>query len=194
MDNLFEWYLNQSPPDASSFCKTRDVAKARIEKFKSRLDKSKLSVADSALITALLGELANNAFDHNLGQWHGETGCFLALTEQPSKPLLIGVADRGQGIRSSLKYVVKEKLTDQVALNIAFNQVLSGRKPEKRGNGLKFVKSIILNNKNASILALTKKGKVIIGDPKIIPKNIAAKADAVLKKDISGTLFVICWS
>jgi hypothetical protein len=35
---------------------------------------------------------------------------------------------------------------DSSALIVAFTEIVSGRAPEERGNGLKFVKSIIIKN------------------------------------------------
>ena len=60
---------------------------------------------------------------------------------------IIVLADRGQGILSTLKRVKVDLTNHQDALRIAFTQVISGRAPEYRGNGLKFVKDVIIANK-----------------------------------------------
>ena len=39
-----------------------------------------------------------------------------------------------------------ELSSDEEALKVAFTEVLSGRAPEARGNGLKFVKNIVMQN------------------------------------------------
>lgn len=48
------------------------------------------------------------------------------------------IADRGRGIFASLKAVRHELQTDSDALRTALLEQVSGRAPEKRGNGLKF--------------------------------------------------------
>ncbi|MBI2062198.1 MAG: hypothetical protein HYT64_00670 [Candidatus Yanofskybacteria bacterium] len=45
-----------------------------------------------------------------------------------------------------LKRVKPELSTDEEALQVAFTEILSGRSPESRGNGLKFVRKIIFEN------------------------------------------------
>jgi len=50
------------------------------------------------------------------------------------------LADRGQGILATLKKVKPELENDTQALKTAFTERISGRMPERRGNGLKFVK------------------------------------------------------
>jgi len=89
------------------------------------------------LITAVLGELTSNTFDHNLGQWPDVPGCWFETTIDQHKFVTI-VADRGQGVRSSLQRV-RPGINDHEALRIAFTEHVTGRAPEKRGNGLKFV-------------------------------------------------------
>jgi hypothetical protein len=50
------------------------------------------------------------------------------------------LADRGQGVLATLEKVKPELSDDQEALKTAFLERISGRAPENRGNGLKFVK------------------------------------------------------
>ncbi len=116
----------------------RDVAQARISKFQILFTKKGWSEDNSALFTAILGELANNCFDHNLGQWRDIPGCWLDCAMSAERVTGI-VADRGQGILGSLKQVRPMLKNHQEALHLAFTEQLSGRAPENRGNGLKFV-------------------------------------------------------
>jgi len=56
------------------------------------------------------------------------------------------LADREQGILTTLKRV-KPKLNSLIeALEVAFTETLSGRQPEACGNGLKFVREVIVNS------------------------------------------------
>ena len=54
------------------------------------------------------------------------------------------LADRGQGILTTLKRVRPELVDSSEAIKMAFTETISGRYPETRGNGLKFVRSIII--------------------------------------------------
>jgi hypothetical protein len=56
------------------------------------------------------------------------------------------LADRGQGILSTLKHVRPELYSSAEAMKVAFTETISSRQTEARGNGLKFVKSVIINN------------------------------------------------
>lgn len=135
-----QWVFNSSPkpPQANFHCRTRDVFQARLESFQHRLTKS-TNIQMSSLITAIAGEIGNNSFDHNLGNWPDILGIFFSFT--PSKKIVL--ADRGQGILATLKRVDLTLKTHAQALTTAFTKTISARSSEARGNGLKFVKSIV---------------------------------------------------
>lgn len=82
----------------------------------------------------------NNSFDHNLGNWPDILGIFFAYNLRKGNIVL---ADRGQGILATLRKVKPELVNHQDALYTAFTEVISGRSPEYRGNGLKFVKNVV---------------------------------------------------
>ena len=134
--------LQAVEPGPEMYCQTRDVFQARLEQFQSQL--SRITPATKAsLVTAAAGEIGNNSFDHNLGNWPDITGILFSYDMKNKKVIL---ADRGLGILATLKRV-RPALTDaDEALKVAFTETISGRYPETRGNGLKFVKSIIMNN------------------------------------------------
>lgn len=92
------------------------------------------------LIVSAAGEIGNNSFDHNLGNWRDIPGVFYGYDVQRR---IITLADRGQGVLATLKRVKPELATDEEALETAFTEVISGRAPEARGNGLKLVKLIV---------------------------------------------------
>ena len=56
------------------------------------------------------------------------------------------LADRGQGILTTLKRAKPELTNANEALEVAFTETVSGRVNEARGNGLKFVRSVIVEN------------------------------------------------
>ena len=56
------------------------------------------------------------------------------------------LADYGKGLRQSLLPVLPSIVSDIEAIEIAFTKRISGRSPEQRGNGLKFVSEAIQKN------------------------------------------------
>ena len=129
-------------PEPDVYCQTRDVFQARLETFQAGL--SRISpLATVSLVTAVAGEIGNNSFDHNLGNWADIPGVFFSYSMRSRKVVL---ADRGIGILATLKRVRPALTGANEALKVAFTETVSGRFPETRGNGLKFVKSIIIAN------------------------------------------------
>lgn len=129
-------------PNPDAYCQTRDVFQARLEQFQSKL--RRIAPLDTvSLITAVAGEIGNNSFDHNLGNWPDISGIYFSYAIRNRKVVL---ADRGQGILTTLKRVRTELTSSSEAMKVAFTETISGRYPETRGNGLKFVRSIIVQN------------------------------------------------
>ena len=129
-------------PQPDVYCQTRDVFQARLEKLQSVL-RDYVPMWAVSLLTAVAGEIGNNSFDHNLGNWPDIPGIFFSYD---MRIRTIVLADRGQGILTTLKRVKPQLHTAREALNVAFTETLSGRRPEARGNGLKFVRSVIVEN------------------------------------------------
>ena len=129
-------------PAPEVYCQTRDVFQARLEKFQSVVG-SNVSLDMVSLISAVAGEIGNNSFDHNLGNWPDISGIFFAYDMRNK---IVILADRGQGILKTLKRVKPELTTAAMALKVAFTETISGRSPEARGNGLKFVRSVIMDD------------------------------------------------
>lgn len=146
---------------------TRDQSHARISKWIAWFQKQNVTFNDSILLGAILGELTNNSFDHNLGQWDKVNGCAVGFSLNQNLNLLqIAIGDRGQGIISSLKNVVDKADSPQDILYKAFNERISGRAPEKRGNGLKFVLKHI-TEKNNYLFCKTQGQTIVYGSPKL---------------------------
>jgi hypothetical protein len=122
--------------DKDCFSITRDVFTARLEGF--IIDTNKY------LEAAIIGEIGNNTFDHNfIFRNIYQKGAYCNYT---FKEKYIVAADYGRGIRASLKQVIPNIQNDLEALKIAFTEKTSGRSPEQRGNGLKFVSETIQDN------------------------------------------------
>jgi hypothetical protein len=138
--HLWATEKNATPLPNTFYCPTRAVFESRLQRFGGLLETSK-NVKDSfPLIVAAAGEIGNNSFDHNLGNWPDEPGLFFGYDIPMG---IVVLADRGQGILTTLQRVRPTLYLHTDALSVAFTEVLTGRAPEKRGNGLKFVKKVI---------------------------------------------------
>lgn len=140
------------------------------------------------LLAAVLAEIGNNSFDHNLGLWPDDPGVWFELQERP--PFLWAcLADRGQGVRSSLRRAGRDFSDDTEALTAAYEHPhLSGRFPEHRGNSLKFVRRIVLSDPRWGLACRSGQGLVAYGD-------LAAPCLNILEKSsprIPGTLTLVC--
>ena len=109
------------------FCVSRDIFQARLDTFIAR--------TNEYLISAIIGEIGSNTFDHN---WEYKEGFPRGVYFNTDDSKTIILADYGRGIRNSL-FSVKQCDSDLDALKVAFTEQISGRAPEQRGNGLKFV-------------------------------------------------------
>lgn len=145
--------------DTDCFCLTRDVFQARVDSYVLRTNRY--------LESAIIGEIGNNTFDHNWDYAEGHLrGTYLNLDGFENVVIL---ADFGRGIRNSLEKVYKT-FSDEEAVKIAFTKQISGRAPEQRGNGLKFVLENV-KNKNWSLYFQSGSGCCIINNGDVMFKN-----------------------
>jgi len=140
------WIADDSgfEPSNAFYCPDSSVFQARLSRMENELGKIKELNLIFPLISAITGEIGNNSFDHNLGNWPDIPGILFAYNLNKK---MVVLADRGQGILTTLKRVKKSLANHQDALYVAFTKIISGRAPEARGNGLKFVKDVVMNNK-----------------------------------------------
>ena len=125
------------------YCETRDVFQGRLDKMLYEMIRIKTLPTDTVyLLTAVTGEIGNNSFDHNLGQWPDVPGIIFGYETIKGKATVI-LADRGQGVLTTLKKIRPALADDRKALEVAFTERVSGRSPEKRGNSLKYVRKVI---------------------------------------------------
>jgi len=122
------------------YCKNSDIFQARVSKMEILVNQRGKDKKLSPLLTSIAGEIGNNSFDHNLGQWPDIPGIFFGYNLSKKQIIL---ADRGVGILKTLKEVKPRLKNHKEALLTAFTEIISGRKPEARGNGLKYVRRII---------------------------------------------------
>lgn len=137
------WAESQVAPELphEQYCHTQDIFKARLDSMASALERDLDAKSMAPLITAVAGEIGNNSFDHNFGNWPDVPGVFFAHDTQKR---IVALADRGVGIRVTLSRVRPDLKDDIAALTVAFKERISGRAPEQRGNGLKFVRDVAL--------------------------------------------------
>lgn len=142
-----QWCLDEiTALEDNYYCETRDVFQARLEKMVVELLEQKKADQEKVYIaSAIAGEIGNNSFDHNLGNWPKEPGVFFGYLVGPDRMQIV-LADKGTGVLTTLKKVLPDLQTHEKALEVAFNEKISGRSPEKRGNGLKFVKQSVIND------------------------------------------------
>ena len=138
-----DWVTKGSEIPSKFYCSNSAVFQTRLIQMQDFLAGIKELAYMFPLLVAVAGEIGNNSYDHNLGNWPDIPGIFFAYDIHKKNIVL---ADRGLGILATLKRVKPELNTDEEALKVAFTEILSGRAPESRGNGLKFVRKIVAEN------------------------------------------------
>ncbi|KKP59527.1 MAG: hypothetical protein UR53_C0001G0027 [Candidatus Magasanikbacteria bacterium GW2011_GWC2_34_16] len=142
---VFAWLQSTQPATLNIdqlYCSTRDVFEARNQRVAKLLIDSGKDDSFSYLLSAVIGELGNNSFDHNIANWPDVPGVYFRIDTEAR---FVIIADRGRGVRATLQNIRPDINSDLSALRVAFTEVISGRSPEQRGNGLKFVRNSILN-------------------------------------------------
>lgn len=162
-----KWALNPNPPEILRrfYCPDRSIFKARLSRFEYDLSQSAYLAEIFPLIVAIAGEIGNNSFDHNLGNWPDVTGAFFGYNIDEKKVVL---ADRGQGLLKTLRQVKPDLPNHSEALKVAFTEIISGRAPEARGNGLKYVREVVVDynfklffQSGDAVLSLSKRNKAL---------------------------------
>ena len=92
------------------------------------------------MIVLVAREIGDNSFAHNLGKWPDTAGIFFGYDLEKR---IIVLADRGLGVLETLRQVRPELPSHVAAVGVAFTEFVSGRAPEKRGNGLKLVREVV---------------------------------------------------
>lgn len=147
LNDLFDlaqdWVLRDTEILSKFYCSNSAVFQTRLIQMQDGLAGIQELASIFSLIVAVAGEIGNNSFDHNLGNWPDSPGIFFSYDIYKRSIVL---ADRGLGVFTTLKRVKPDLNTDGEALRVAFTEIISGRSPESRGNGLKFVRKIVAEN------------------------------------------------
>ncbi|MEK7566296.1 MAG: MerR family DNA-binding transcriptional regulator [Patescibacteria group bacterium] len=141
----YEWATNSESTEIPSpfYSPDSSIFQARLIKMQNLLANMPSATNILSLLVAITGEIGNNSFDHNIGNWPDKAGIFYGYDANKGEIVL---ADRGLGILKTLQRVRPELNSHKDALRVAFTEMISGRAPEERGNGLKFVRKVITEN------------------------------------------------
>lgn len=179
------WARSEQPPEipAEYYCEQQARFTSRLEKMGLLLLRTGAANEEIAsLLTAVAGEIGDNSFMHNIGNWPDVPGIFFAYDF--GKRVIV-LADRGQGVKKTLSRVRPHIETDVEALRVAFTEIVSGREPEKRGNGLKVVRRIVELN---PIQLLFRSGTALAESPKNQKGSLTI---GTMSENIRGTHAVI---
>lgn len=178
------WAKSAVPPELHDeyYCERPDRFTSRVAKMGAELQNSaRVSEDLASLLTLVTGEIGDNSFAHNVGNWPDVPGVFYAYDIDKR---IIVLADRGRGVKTTLQQIRPNLTTDTEALKVAFTEIVSGRNPEKRGNGLKVVRRIAESNQ---IGLLFRSGVGVV----TIPLNPGAMRIGMADENIRGAYAVI---
>jgi excisionase family DNA binding protein len=123
------------------YCPTSSIFNAKLTKMEYSLMQKPGFEKLYSLIVLIAGEIGDNSFAHNLGKWPDTAGIFFGY--DLAKGIIV-LADRGLGILETLRRVRPGLKSHVAAVEVAFTEFISGRAPEKRGNGLKLVREVVM--------------------------------------------------
>src|SRR3989338_9631 len=135
-----EWIEDGIDFPGTFYCPTSSIFNARLTKMEYALMLKPGFEKLFSLVTLVTGEIGDNSFAHNLGKWPDTPGIFFGYNLEKG---VVVLADRGLGILETLRQVRPELPSHVVAVEVAFTEFVSGRAPEKRGNGLKLVREVV---------------------------------------------------
>ncbi len=136
-----EWIQDGVEFPGTFYCPTSSIFNARLTKMEYALMQKPGFEKLYSLIVLIAGEIGDNSFAHNLGKWPDTSGIFFGYDLVKG---IIVLADRGLGILETLRQVRPGLSSHVAAVEVAFTEFISGRAPEKRGNGLKLVREVVL--------------------------------------------------
>ena len=177
------WVLSGKEFSNDFYCQNSGIFQARLVKMEGFMMKDGRAKSLFSLLTSIAGEIGNNSYDHNLGQWPNVPGIFFGYDLGKRQIIL---ADKGVGIFTTLKKVKPELKNHRQALEVAFTEIISGRRPEARGNGLKYVRNVIAKN-SINLIFQT-------GDAKLIMNGRSSDLNIEnTKENIQGCLVMITY-
>lgn len=182
------WYGETRAPEPDGrVSETRDAFQAHLVRLLAPPPDGAAGLPDLPLLVAVLGEIGNNSFDHNLGHWRDRPGCRFGR-DLTADPALFWIADRGRGVLASLRQALPALSSDQEALEIAYRRTVSGRAPERRGNGLKFVRNVVNGGARRGLACRSGDGAISLG-------SLGAAVDGLLRgaPRAAGVFTIVAW-
>ena len=160
-----DWALTAKEISDQYYCQNSGIFQGRLVKMEGLMLKDERAKPLFSLLVSIAGEIGDNSYDHNLGQWQDVPGIFFGYDLAKRQIVL---ADRGVGILKTLSKVRPGLKNHSEALRLAFTEIISGRKPEARGNGLKYIRNVILKNP-INLIFQTGNAKLVLnsGDEKL---------------------------
>ena len=157
----FEWIVNKTEFPGVFYCQTSSIFQARLVRMERQLMEKPGYEKLYSLIVLIAGEIGDNSFAHNLGKWPDVSGIFFGYDLQKR---IIVLVDRGLGVLETLRRVRPELSNHVAAVEVAFTEFISGRSPEKRGNGLKSVREVV-STQPINLLFMSGDAEVRMQDP-----------------------------
>lgn len=176
-----DWVQEKADFPRGYYCQNTAIFQARLTKFETELMQRQGFEKLFSLIVAVVGEIGNNSFDHNIGRWPDEPGIFFGYDVNKGLAVL---ADRGLGILETLRQVRPSLANYNQALQVAFTEIISGRSPEKRGNGLKYVREVVKSNP-INLFFTSGDAELRMKDP---DKNLLITRSAILTRGCFATI------
>ncbi len=136
----YDWVIKGTEIPNNYYCQNSSVFNTRLIRMETEMLNDPKLKDYFSLIVSVAGEIGNNSYDHNIAHWPDIPGIFFGYELKKNQ---IALADRGLGILETLKRVKPELKDFKEALQVAFTEIISGRTPEARGNGLKYVRRVI---------------------------------------------------
>lgn len=155
------------------YSKSRDEFQARLGKFLRVFESFGLDENEARLVTALVGELGNNVFDHNQFHWPLDiTGCFTIAQNYPKlKMVEFAISDTGIGFLGTLKGKFPDLKDDVSAIKFGL-EGNSGWFEGKRGNGLINIKDWTFLKFGGNICIHSGEGFVSLDKKQILEKKV----------------------
>ncbi|MDO8470488.1 MAG: hypothetical protein Q7S63_00745 [bacterium] len=154
-------------------CKYNDEFSARLGHFEKMFRNFGLNEEDAKRASVIIGELGNNVFDHNLGNWPTNfSGSIIAGQNYPAmKRIEFVVGDAGVGFLGSLINAFPDLQDDIEAIKKGLKGY-TGRIGEDRGNGLKTIQRWTINNFHGMLIIHSGKGLVQVDEDGIQTKEV----------------------
>jgi len=146
-------------------CRYIDEFSARLGHFEKMFRNFGLDEEDAKRAVVIVGELGNNVFDHNLGNWPTNfSGSIIAAQNYPRlKRIEMIIADAGVGFMGSLRGAFPDLKSDVEAIKKGLSGH-SGWIGVRRGNGLQTVQRWTIDNFHGALTIHSGNGLVQVDE------------------------------